>query len=233
MVEGSAMLVVMVPIVVLLILCLLNTYFVTTYNLQVQAIAAGAARQVMSDKWWLGMTRTDYSVAAEANAADTIREKLAVLGLKLKGEPRFTYSDPRFAMLRKKDITIVRVEFDVDGVKIAKGSFFVPGLTLHGCGVSSDAEHCVTRHGQALLQFRDPQNGWGVGIRVPAYNATIGRSTPAHPDWLRCGKSSGDYPVAYLRVKCPTTGSTLNRSEDVRMPDGTVDTRIVQGPIPW
>jgi hypothetical protein len=226
--EGAAMLVVMVPIVALLILFLLNTYFVTTYNLKVQAIAFRAARQLSADKWWLGMQRTDYSKAAEDNARETINAELGLLGLRCKSPAVFAYRSG--VMLRKKDTTIVRVDFDVDGLKAVKGFFFTPGMTLHASGISSDAEHAVTRHGQVLLQAVDPVSGQGIGIRIPAYNATVGNSKFAHPTWLRAGRSAGTYPVAYLRVKAKMEGCLINKKQDFATPDGNVVTQDVLQP---
>src|SRR4051812_22173293 len=82
--ESAAIMVVMVPVVALLVLLLLNTYFVATYNIKLQSIALNGARLVFADQWWLGMTRTDYSKAAEDNARQAINGQLAILGLTCK-----------------------------------------------------------------------------------------------------------------------------------------------------
>lgn len=219
--EGAACMVVMVPVVGLLILLLLNTYFVATYNIKLQSIALNGARLVTSDEWWLGMTRTDYSQAAEDNARQAINGQLAILGLSCKTPPVFTYTEG--VALRKKKITVVRVDFDVTP-KLVRGFFFPSVLTLHASGVSSNANHAVTRHGQIFLEAIDPVTHSGIGIRIPAYNATVGMNTPANPVWLRAGRSAGKFPVAYLQVKASSEGSTLNRMEDDSDDNGKVTT---------
>lgn len=231
-VEGAAMLTVMVPVLVLLILCLINTYFVTSYNLKLQAIAASGAREVMANRWWLGMTRTDYSNAAEQNTSYHIDEQLRAIGLKLKGHPTYTYTLPGQVKLRRKAITVVRVDFEVDGLKIAKGGFMVPGMSLHATGVSSDSEHAVTRNGQAFIAFRDPETQFGVGIRVPIYNATNGHGQPAQQHLLRMGRSAGTYPVAYLRVEVPHAGH-ITRVEDITDAANNVTTTETGRQFAW
>lgn len=210
--EGAAILVIMVPLVAFLIVFLLDVYYLSTFNIKIQSVAQSGARMAVADKWWLGMTRTDFSVAAEQNARDAIYGQLAVLGLTCKAPPVFTYN--RGVMLRKKDTTIVRVDFDVQP-KLGHGVLFPSWVTLHARGVSSDAEHAVTKHGQIFFEAIDPNSHQGVGIRIPAYNATVGRETPAHPLWLHAGRSAGKYPVAYLRIQGNTDGSTFIRQQDV------------------
>lgn len=227
--EGAAIMVIMVPLVALLILFLINSYFISTHNIKIQSIASSAARMAVSEKWWLGMTRTDYSTAGEDNARQAIYSQLGFLGLTCKAPPVFTYKHD--VMLRLKNITVVRVDFDVTP-KLAKGFFFPSFLTLHASGVSSDAEHAVTRHGQIFLEAIDPATGQGIGIRVPAYNATVGMNTSAHPLWLRAGRSAGKFPVAYLQIQANTDGSVINRQKDFTDEEGNV-TNEVTVPTPW
>lgn len=220
------MLVIMVPLVALLIIFLLNVYYLSTFNIKIQSVAQVGASMAVADKWWLGMTRTDFSVAAEQNARDAIYGQLAVLGLTCKAPPVFTYN--RDVMLRKKETTIVRVDFDVQP-KLGPGVFFPSWVTLHARGVSSDAEHAVTRHGQIFFEAIDPVTRQGVGIRIPAYNATVGRETPAHPQWLHAGRSAGKYPVAYLRIQGNTDGSHFVRQQDMSDDNFNCTTLVTDG----
>jgi hypothetical protein len=212
-VEGTAMLVVLTSVVAVLIACIVSTYVIGMYNLRLQAIAADGARQVAAYKWWLGMERPEYDqAAAEHDAQEAINGQLQALGMPLGSNWKFAYSQ---VLLRKKETTVVRLDFDVRGVRIGPGLFFPGLLTLHASGVSSDAEHAVTRHGQVTFHAEDPGNpNRQRAVRIPVYNATIGDSTPAHPEWLRAGPSAvGDYPTAYIRLECKTNGSALNKQQ--------------------
>jgi hypothetical protein len=210
LVEGASMLVVMTIVIALLLLGLLNTYILGAYNLKMQPIAASAARRVAACKWWLGMIRPEYNQReAEIDAEQALNGELKSVGLPEANNVKFSYST---VMLRKKLTTIVRVDFDVNKVKIAQGLFFPSFITLHASGVSSDAEHAVTRHGQATIHAQDPSDPASQrAIRVPVYNATVGLNRAAHPRWLRADRGTGTYPVAYLRLDCDSEGSRINK----------------------
>ena len=176
------------------------------------------------------MQRPEYNERlAEQDAEQALNTELKALGLNTASNFRVAYT--RNVMLREKQITIARVDFDMENLQNAKGAIFLPGFRLHACGVASDAEHAVTRHGQALLLVKDPNDpnlNNQRGIRVPVYNATIGLSTPAHPSWLVAGPSIGPTPTAHLVLNCSSAGSKIQKAKQVGN-----NTVITQGPLNW
>ena len=215
------MLSVMTMVLALLFLLILNTYFISENNVKLQFAASHAARRISNAKWWLGMERPDYNARlAEKDAKQALDNELHALGLSSASNFTASYSN---VMLRRKKITIVRIDFDVDGLQLCRGLCFDGASTLHGNGIASDADHAVTPHGRALILADDPSTGARHGIRVPVYNATNGDSTAAHPTYLRAGVSAGKYPVANLTVQCNTAGSKIARFMDLG-PNQTVQT---------
>lgn len=205
----------MTLLVMLLLFGLLQTYYLGNYNLKLQYAASTAARRVCANKWWLGVERPDWEAdqpQAEAAATQAINAELAGMGLSKVSKVTFTYSN---SLLRRKEITLARVEFDVDVLKMPRAGFLPGKITLHAIGVSSDAEHAITKHGQAFMHVTDPNTKMERGIRIPAYNATVGEETPAHPTWLNAGKAVPNYPLAYLQLKCKTDGSELTKQKEV------------------
>ena len=176
------------------------------------------------------MQRPEYNERlAEEDAKQSLNNELKALGLNAASNFKVSYT--RNVMLREKQTTIARVDFDMDNLQNAKGAIFLPGFRLHASGVASDAEHAVTRHGQALLLVKDPNDpnlNNQRGIRVPVYNATIGQSTPAHPTWMVAGPSIGPTPAAHLVLNCSSAGSMIQKAKQVGN-----KTLITQGPINW
>lgn len=209
--EGAAIFVVMAMVAAFLLFCLINTYLICAYNMRLQTVAAEGARRIVAQKWWLGMQRPEYNLEqAKRDAERTVNLELKAMGLPQASN--FSYKSST-VFLRKKLTTVLRMDFDVSGLKIAQGLFFPPFLTLHASGVSSDAEHAVTRHGQGFIVV---ENSAGIqrGIRMPIYNATIGQNTAAHDRWLKASDEAiGDYPSAYLRVQCDSDGY-INKQQD-------------------
>lgn len=211
-VESAAMFAVLITAVVLLILLAINTYVVGSYNVRLQAAASNAARNIVAQKWWMGMERPEYNEAdATADALNTLNLELEAMGLPhAEGfKPTFT----REIMLREKAITLVRVDFNVTlGGK--SGCILPTSVPLHISSISSDAEYAVTTHGRALI-LCGPKGGPQTGIRVPVYNATIGKQTPAHPTMLVAGNTPGESPTAHLVLYCNSAGSTIQKHKDI------------------
>ncbi len=222
LVEGTVMLSVMTTVLAMLFLLVLNTYFISESNVKLQFAASHAAKRISDAKWWLGMERPDYhQESAESDAKLALDNELHALGLPSASNFTASYSS---VMLRQKSVTIVRIDFDVDGLQLCSGLCFSGAAKLHGNGIASDADHAVTPHGRALILAEDPNTGVRHGIRVPVYNATNGNDTPAHPTFLNAGISAGKYPVANLSIQCNTAGSRIARFINPA-PNQTVQTR--------
>lgn len=213
MIEFSAITTVMTLLIVLLAALLVNTYFFSNLSYRVQDVACEGARLVGANKWWLGIQRREYNeLSAREQAMSAVNAELEKMGLPRASNVHF---DKQTILLQRKDTTITRLDFDVTGVKTIAGIFPAP-VTIHASGIYSDAEHALTKHGQVLLHFVDPSDpSKTCGVRVPVYNATVGKDTAAHPTWMVAGNEAvGQYPMAYLRMECKQEAVLLKKNDD-------------------
>jgi hypothetical protein len=226
-VEGAALMVVLVPLVVILTFMLVNASIVGTYAYRLNAIASESSRQYNAGKWWLGMERTGFNVpAAQQDVKDLVNAEIAASGWPEAKADNFQF-DYTAGMMNNQPITVLRVSFDVSGLKVLSAGVFPSTVKIHATGISSDAEYAVARHGMVVIHTVGGKSQ--RAIRIPAYNATIGRDTPAHPDfhWLHAGPSIGTSPVINFNIKCDSSG-VLN------IQDTTADGRSHVGPsIVW
>lgn len=226
LVEGVAMLAVLITVVTLLLLLTINTYVVGSYNVKLQSAASNAARNIVAQKWWMGMERPEYRESeATADALRTLNTELAAMGLPAAKNFKPTFT--REIMLREKAITLVRVDFNVT-LGGGKGCILPVAIPLHISSISSDAEYAVTTHGRALI-MAGPKGSPQTGIRVPVYNATIGKQTPAFAPMLTAGETPGESPTAHLVLYCNSAGSAAQKHKDIA-PNTTVPTSAL---IPW
>lgn len=227
-IEGTAIIFVMTMLVVGVLLLLVNTSLMGSYNYRLNAIASDGARQFTAGMWFLGMKRPNFdlngSVAAAHGASKRLSEGaigdvkvLITEEIKAMGWAKATVSnlkiEPKTELVAGHEVTIVQVDFDVNNLEVLAGGLFPSTVTLHASGISSDAQYAVDRHGMALLHtvYPDPLNPQVMierAIRVPIYNATIGQNTPASrdPKWLQAGDSIGNSPTVEIALSCANGG---------------------------
>jgi hypothetical protein len=211
-VEGAAMIPLLVFFSIALAFFVLNAGIVGTYNYRLNAIASEAARQMNAGRWWLGMERTGFKVE---EAKNDVRRLLVAEVNAMGWEGASLHPDDieittEQKMAGDRPLNIVRVTFRVDGLRIQSAGVFPQTISLSAAGISSDAEYHVPRHAMAVLHVVDPRTGATQrAIRVPIYNATIGNDTPAHPKHLHAGPSIGTFPVVTMNIYAKTTGRLL------------------------
>lgn len=208
LVEGACIIPVMILLVVFLCFFLVNTSIVGTYNYRLNAIAAEAARQYNSGKWWIGMERPFFNEAkAEEDMIALIDAEVKASGL---GDVEIT--NHKFTRHEGKadgeTIGIMRVEFDVTNLKCVSYGVFPTRIKLHATGMACDAEYAFSKHGMALLHVVDDSDPTQPpkerGIRVPILNASRGESQPADSTpgdpWLTAGSTLGTPPIVTMTI---------------------------------
>jgi hypothetical protein len=227
-VEGAAIVPVMIVLAVVCVYLLLNASILGTYSYRINAIASESARQMNAGRWWLGMERTGFIIpAAEGDVRALVEAEVKAMGWPGAKVSNFAFNYDR-ATAGDQPLNLVRVSFDVSGIKVHSGGIFPSTVTLHASGMCSDAEFAVPRHGMATIHAIDPEPPYTQRVvRVPVYNTTVGNSIPANSRWLRADTSLGTSPVVNMNVYCEHSGIlNLNRT----FPNGTsaiVDT------APW
>lgn len=181
-----------------LIFILANMSALSSEHQQLQSIGQEAARQIAASKYWLGMERPEYVASDEEfKAKQSVNAELSALGLPPCRGWKVSYNR---AFVRDIETSVVCVDFDVLGIKIATGSAVPEFVSLHVSAVSSDSEHASRRHGSALMLFVD-EDGTQRGIRVPIYNSSNGNNESVDSDLIKAGPSVGNFPNAFFKLK--------------------------------
>ena len=214
-VEGTVMLAVLIGFVAVTLFLIANTSLMSSYNYKINAVAAEGAKQYVAGMWWLGMKRPFFQTdLAKLDVDQLAKAEIAQMGLRNAQVVGQVHVTTHTKMVKDKEITIVKVDFDVKGLEILTAGVFPREVTMHASGIATDAEYAVEKHGMALLHtvYPDPLNpqvNIERAVRVPVYNATVGFNTPASndPRWLRAGDSIGESPVVEMTLYCPSSGN--------------------------
>ena len=197
----------------LLLLLIANTSVLGSYSYKLNAVAAEGARQYTAGIWWLGMKRPNFNEQkAAVDVYILVTKLIESMGLQ-NAKVENLQVIPRHKMVMGRDITVVEVSFDASGLELVAGGLFPKVVRLHASGVSSDAEFAIPKHGMALLHsvYPDPLNpqvNIERAIRVPIYNATVGKNTPASsdPSIMHAGDSVDRFPQLTINLICPNSG---------------------------
>jgi hypothetical protein len=215
---GSGFLVLISMLAAGLLLCLANFAILGNYNERLQGVANEIAERAANEEYRLGVEREyDPDTISAVGSGFIADRKHLDAELKLMGvQPGTVYNyhvESSDATVRDIPVKLYTVSFDVFGLPIC-GGVLPSVIPLHVVGSSSNySEHVRERHGSALILFTDPDPKYANrqrGVRVPIYNATLGRNTPADPTHLHIGPMVGQPPEAYLRVQCNSVDGFVN-----------------------
>lgn len=210
--SGTALLLLLSTLTVGLLLALADMSILGNYNERLQAAASDIAERAAAEGYHYGVERR-YDPVALQSSQSGFRNDRAYLDAELSAmgvDPRLVSNYTvvsQDAKVRDLPVKMYIVSFDVWGIPIC-GGVLPAVLPLHVRATSTNySEQAEQSHGCALLLVVDPRRPEiQRGLRVPIYNATLGRNTPADPSFLHAGAMIGEPPEAYLRLNCDNVG---------------------------
>lgn len=182
MLEGVAMLVVIVPLIVLLVLLIINVGFVLLNQQKINMVAAETAKVVSGQRYFLGAEVPTFKAQRpliEAKAQRVCNAMLSQLGLP-EGTATFSYAD-----VEGTSSSIVGCNIQVSGIKVFSDGLVFPSLvTLNGQGIAAQDGGTGTgnsgQHMMARLAVRNEDGSQRWVLYFPLYNAqkeNVGFST--------------------------------------------------------
>jgi uncharacterized membrane protein (Fun14 family) len=194
LVEGVAILVLMIGIFVGLLMLLLNLGVVMSEQQKVQVAATQAAQYIMGRRYWLGAVRTDYDATATAATARSVADGV-LTALNLPPSSSFTTVDEPAA----NGITITTVTVAITGLPLLNGARLP--LPLAASSASTTAQDITQGWRAVSIQCADPNNPqdqtqWRTAM-VPCYNYLVG------------SPRSQASPVAFSQLMGPSVMGTV------------------------
>ncbi len=202
-IEGVAMLMVVVPIAILLLFLIVNVGFVLMNQQKINMVAAETAKIVSGRRYYLGAEVPTFRAqrpAIEANAQLICNAMLTQLNLPT-GTATFSYSD-----VEGTTSSIVGCNINVTGIKVFSDGLVFPSIvTLNGQGVAAQDTGVGTgnsgQHMIARLAVRNEDGSQRWVLYLPLYNAEkenvgLGSGCLAAPSW----------PAHYTQVIMATQG---------------------------
>lgn len=205
-VEGVVGTWLIVTVGIMILLLLINVGFLFLYQDKANRAANEAARHINNGQYWLGMERPDFET--NRSKLETEAKGLANATLAFMGMPELSnwHADPKKIKIGESgEALVVKVSFDVSGLRAVSGSFFPPFLTIKASGIASEA--ATLPYAMAVLNFQQTDPSLPTkqrAVRFPIYCITSAQGEGANHQ-TNPRTESGRFPggevmVAYMGI---------------------------------